>query len=110
MVEVSVIKAVPVVKEAARFEQLRQSTKRSFPILAEWLARKSFVALDQRDWSRILAVLDWFRDHPNSDFYLRQLDIEGVDTKFIESRNPLLAELLAVVVARAAEPQPSPAS
>jgi hypothetical protein len=75
------------------------------------IARKPFVALDHpRDWSRILAVLDWFRDHPNSDFYLRQLDIEGVDTKFIESRNPLLAKLLAVVVARAAEPQPSPAS
>ena len=105
--EADALKLIGMEKAAARFEQLRQSTERSFPILTEWLARKPFVALDHaRDWSRILAVLAWFRDHPNSDLYLRQLDIEGVDTKFIESRKPLLAELLAVVVARAADLQP----
>ena len=101
--EADALKLIGMEKQAARFEELRQSTERSFQILIEWLVRKPFVALDHaRDWSRILAVLAWFRDHPNSDLYLRQLDIEGVDTKFIESRKPLLAELLAVVVARAA--------
>jgi hypothetical protein len=109
--EADALKLIGMEKEAARFEQLRQSTEHSFQILTEWLARKPFVALDHaRDWSRILAVLAWFRDHPNSDLYLRQLDIEGVDTKFIESRKPLLAELLAVVVARAADPQPGAAA
>jgi hypothetical protein len=49
------------------------------------------------DWPRILAVLDWFRDHPSSGLYLRQLDITGIDTKFIEGRRGLLAELLDVV-------------
>lgn len=96
--EADALKLIGMEKEAARFEQLRQSTKRSFPVLTEWLARKPFVALSQaRDWPLILAVLVWFRDHPNSDVYLRQLDIEGVDTKFIESRKPLLAELLAAI-------------
>lgn len=108
--EADALKLIGMEKEAARFEQLRQSTERSFQILTEWLARKPFVALDHaKDWSRILAVLTWFSDHPNSDLYLRQLDIEGVDTKFIESRKPLLAELLAVVVARA-DPQPGVAA
>ncbi|SRR5712691_4818946 len=105
--EADAVKLIGMAKEAARFEQLRQSTERSFPSLAEWLARKPFAALGHaRDWARILAVLAWFRDHPNSDLYLRQLDIEGIDTKFIESRKPLLAELLAVVLSRATDPQP----
>ena len=109
--EADALKLIGMEKEAARFEQLRQSTERSFQILTEWLARKPFVALDHaRDWSRILAILAWFRDHPHSDLYLRQLDIEGVDTKFIEGRKSLLAELLAVVVARAADPQPGAAA
>jgi hypothetical protein len=104
--EADALKLIGMEKEAARFEQLRQSTERGFPTLGEWLARKPFVALGHaRDWLRILAVLAWFRDHPNSDLYLRQLDIEGVDTKFIESRKPLLAELLALVVAKGADPQ-----
>ena len=75
-------------------DALRQLTEGTFHILTEWLARKPFVALDNaRDWSRILAVLAWFCNHPNSGLYLRQLDIEGVDTKFIESRKALLADL-----------------
>jgi hypothetical protein len=50
------------------------------------------------DWDRILAVLLWFRQRPRSGLYLRQLDIAGVDTKFIETRKPLLSELLDVVL------------
>jgi hypothetical protein len=104
--ETDALKLIGTEKEAVRFDHLRQSTELSFPMLTEWLARKPFVALDHaRDWSRILAVLAWFRDHPNSDLYLRQLDIESVDTKFIENRKPLLGELLALVAPRAAKPQ-----
>ena len=50
------------------------------------------------DWERILTVLLWFREHPRCGLYLRQLDIGGVDTKFIEGRKPLLAELLDIVL------------
>jgi hypothetical protein len=104
--EADALKLIGMERTAARFEQLCRSTERSFPILAKWLARKPFVALDHdRDWSAILAVLAWFRDHPNSNLYLRQLDIEGVDTKFIESRRPLLGELLAAVLERTADLQ-----
>lgn len=105
--EADALKLIGMEKEAARFEQLRRSTEHSLPILTGWLARKPFAALGNvRDWPRILAVLRWFRDHPNCDLYLRQLDIEGVDTKFIESRKPLLAELLAVVLEKAPDSRP----
>jgi hypothetical protein len=46
------------------------------------------------DWPRLLAVVAWLRDHPVSGLYLRQLDIEGVDTKFIEQRRGLVSELV----------------
>lgn len=44
------------------------------------------------------AVLDWFVAHPRPELYLRQLDIPGVDTKFIESHRNLLGELLDIVL------------
>ena len=70
----------------------------AFPALAEWIGRRPHTLLaNAADWNRILAVVAWFRDHPRSGLYLRQVDIAGVDTKFIEGRRGLLAELLDVV-------------
>lgn len=86
-------------KDARRFEELASSTVASFPNLTPWLARKPLLALQYAgDWSRILAVLAWFRDHPRADIYLRQVDVSGVDTKFIETRKGLLMELLDLVL------------
>jgi hypothetical protein len=85
--------------DAARFRGLAAATLEKLPELGAWLARRPLVALQNAaDWDRIMAVLVWFRDHPRSGLYLRQLDIAGVDTKFIETRKPLLAELLDIVL------------
>jgi len=100
--EVDALKLIGMERQAARFEQLRRSTEHNFPSLTAWLARKPFAVLSNaQEWPRILAVLNWFRDHPNSNLYLRQLDIEGVDTKFVETRKALLSELLELVLERA---------
>ena len=86
-------------KDARRFEELVSSTVTSLPNLTPWLARKPLLALQYAgDWNRILAVLAWFRDHPRADIYLRQVDVSGVDTKFIETRKGLLMELLDLVL------------
>ncbi len=53
-----------------------------------------------QDWPRILDVLAWFRGHPRSNLYLRQVDIPGVDTKFVEGRKALFSELLDIVLER----------
>jgi hypothetical protein len=87
------------IDDAARFRSLAAITMEKLPELGSWLARKPLTALQYAaDWDRILAVLLWFRGHPRCGLYLRQLDIAGVDTKFIEGRKPLLAELLDVVL------------
>jgi hypothetical protein len=85
--------------DAARFRSMTASTTEKLPELVAWLARRPLTALEYAaDWDRILTVLLWFREHPRCGLYLRQLDIGGVDTKFIEGRKPLLAELLDIVL------------
>ncbi|CUI07216.1 DUF3322 domain-containing protein [Massilia antarctica] len=85
--------------EARRFDQITAATVGAFPQLADWLARRALVVLEQSEaWARILAILEWFAAHPRPGLYLRQLDIEGVDSKFIETRKALLTELLDLVL------------
>ncbi len=85
--------------DAARFRSLAAVTLKKLPELRAWLARRPLTALQYAaDWERILAVLLWFRAHPRCGLYLRQLDLPGVDTKFIEGRRALLAELLDIVL------------
>jgi len=86
-------------EDAARFRALTRDTLALFPELTGWLARRPLRALEHAEgWHGVLAVLQWFRTNPRSGLYLRQLDIAGVDTKFIESRKPLLMELLDVIL------------
>jgi hypothetical protein len=84
---------------ADRFQALTDATLRRYPSLRDWLARRPLTALDHvAHWGEVLAVLDWFTAHPRPGLYLRQLDIPGVDTKFIETHRALLSELLDVVL------------
>lgn len=85
--------------EAGRFAELAKVTLDRFPVLYEWIARKPLVLLSHdAEWARILDVIAWFVAHPRSGLYVRQIDVPGVDTKFIEGRKALLCELLDVVL------------
>ncbi len=89
--------------DAERFSHAAAATLATFPVLREWITRKPLVLVEhEREWTRILAVLAWFRKNPRPGIYLRQLDIPGIDTKFIESRRGLLGELLDIVLAASA--------
>ena len=84
---------------AEHFTALTGAILQQFPTLRDWLVRYPLTVLDHvDDWERIIATLAWFRDHPGSGLYLRQIDIPGVDTKFIEARRGLLSELLDLVL------------
>ena len=88
---------------AAQFDTLAEATLTRFPVLLDWLAGRPLIALEHaRDWDRILDCLAWFRDHPRSGLYMRQIDVVGVDTKFMEARKGLLSELLDVLLPSAA--------
>ena len=82
-------------EDARRFDAVTAATRQRAPELLPWLVRRPLTALEHAEaWERILAVVEWFRAHPRPGIYLRQLDIPGVDTKFIEARRRLLGELL----------------
>ncbi|WP_215408678.1 Wadjet anti-phage system protein JetD domain-containing protein [Janthinobacterium sp. JC611] len=83
------------VAEKRHFEQLSALTLRAFPVLAGWIARRPMLLLEHAAaWERIVLILQWFVAHPRPQRYVRELDIPGVDSKFIETRKALLAELL----------------
>lgn len=82
-------------RAAQQFDLLLENTLSIFPMLLPWLEKYPLPAMDHAsDWHKVLAVLQWFRQHPHSSLYLRQLDIPGVDTKFIERHRGLLGKLL----------------
>ena len=70
-----------------------------FPELIDWLRRKPLKMVEEAaHWERVLGVLSWFRAHPKSGHYIRQVDVAGADTKFIERRKTLLTELLDIIL------------
>lgn len=93
--EADALRLINRMSEMRRFKQLAAVTLHAFPQLSAWLVRRPMTVLEQAlAWERILAILQWFVAHPRPQLYMRQLDIAGVDSKFIETRKALLAELL----------------
>ena len=82
-----------VVTRAKRFVALwpgiEEAMVREWAMLADW-SDDAVLALER--------VLTWFVDHPKSGLYLRQLPIEGVDTKwFTEPRKKVVQRLLVAI-------------
>lgn len=81
-------------KEAQRFAALMQITQAQNPKLLPWLQKRPLNVLAfEAVWPRLLAVVSWLQNHHRPGIYLRQVDIQGVDSKFIESHRGVLAEL-----------------
>jgi len=86
-------------RDVARFSALLDATRQCQPKLLDWLARKPLFALDLADeWSRLLQIITWLQAHPRPEVYLRQVDIPGVHSKFIEAHRGVLMELLDIVL------------
>jgi hypothetical protein len=77
-----------------KFARLLELTRKQEPCLLPWLARRPLRALELADaWPLMLHLIDWMRDHPRPGIYLRQIDLCGVHTKFIERHRGVLTEL-----------------
>ncbi|WAK00529.1 DUF3322 domain-containing protein [Methylobacter sp. YRD-M1] len=82
-------------KDTARFTALVDMTLKREPKLLDWLAKRPLRALELADeWELLLAIVAWLENHPRPDVYLRQVDIPGVHSKFIEAHRGVLMELL----------------
>lgn len=81
--------------EVARFTQMLAFTRAEAPRLADWLTHHPMKALTLAvDWTAICRTVLWVDRNWRPDMYLRQVDVPGVDTKFIERHRGVLAELL----------------
>jgi hypothetical protein len=86
-------------REFQRFARLSQDIRRCYPILRGWIERAPLRVLEQGDvWPGLLSVLDFFVANPRPDRYLRELQIPGVDSKFIEANRRILSDLLEQVL------------
>lgn len=87
-------------REWERFLALIAATRQAYPALLHWLEKRPLQALELADdWPRLLAIVGWFEQHPRPGIYLRQVDVPGVHSKFIEAHRSVLTELLDLVLA-----------
>ncbi|GLC97448.1 hypothetical protein Tamer19_68570 [Cupriavidus sp. TA19] len=82
-------------REVERFAAMVAATRATQPLLLPWLTQRPLRALEFHDaWDRLLAIVGWLQRHPRPGVYLRQVDLPGVHTKFVEAHRGVLAELL----------------
>jgi hypothetical protein len=86
-------------RDASRFTRLIEVTRACQPHLVDWLAKRPLRALALVDeWDRLLEIVAWLHAHPRPGIYLRQVDIPGVHSKFIEAHRGVLTEWLDLVL------------
>jgi hypothetical protein len=82
-------------RQVSRFTELLTATRARAPRIAEWVTSKPLEALRFADeWDKLINTVLWISCHTSHDKYLRQIDVPGVDTKFIESHRGILSTLL----------------
>jgi hypothetical protein len=87
-------------QQARQFEILATLTHTREPVIKAWLRKYPLKALALKDdWPLLLDVISWLTTHPHPGIYLRQVDIPGVHSKFIEKHRGTLRELLDIALA-----------
>lgn len=88
-----------VENQVTEFTSLLELTRAEQPELAGWVANHPLCVLPLVDvWPQLLATTAWIESHRGTGRYLRQIDVPGVDTKFIEQHRGVLADLLDVLL------------
>lgn len=81
-------------RAAEQFTALVTLTRDHQPELLSWLAKRPLRALElAEEWPRLLEIVSWLQNHPQPGIYLRQIDLPGVHSKFIEGQRGVLGEL-----------------
>ena len=82
-------------RDLARFKALVDIALHRQPALHPWLVQRPLHALAlANDFTRLLDVVQWLQQHPRPGLYMRQMDVAGVHSKFIEAHRAVLAEWL----------------
>ncbi|MET3605805.1 hypothetical protein ABIC99_003639 [Sphaerotilus sulfidivorans] len=68
--------------------QERHGLGRHFDVLADY---------SESDYTRLHTALAWLLSNPASGLHVRQLPLEGIDTKWLEQRKRLIVDLLGLI-------------
>jgi hypothetical protein len=89
--------------------QRRSELAERWPVLGQpgILSRQFDVLADYEDveFERLINVLAWLIAHPNSQLFPRQMPILGLDTKWVEVRRGVIADLMCALRALSEETQ-----
>lgn len=86
-------------KELETFQSIVGSLRARCASLLPWVLKRPLQVLEYEEaWPQILDLIDWMVAHPRPGCYLRQVDVPGVHSKFIEQHRGLLAELFDLVL------------
>jgi len=84
-----------VKSEVDNFVSLLGATRARNGLLGDWAQAHPLKVLAHRAiWRQVVETTLWLHTRLGTAAYLRQIDVPGVDTKFIEAHQSLLAELL----------------
>lgn len=87
------------VKQFEKHLSLIDKTLLVFPQTKELLQSRAKLLMEYDEvWEQLLKVCDYFVAHPQPNKYIRALDIEGVDSKFIEQHKMILDRLLFTIL------------
>lgn len=90
-------------REAAQLLKMAAETETRLPALLSFLHKKPLHALENAaQWKLFLDICEWMLAHMRPEIYVREMDIPGVHTKFIESHKAILGELLDLLLPESA--------
>lgn len=89
--------------EVSRFRRILAETRGRLPEALPWVQQYPLRALELADeWDQLLSIALWLKKHPRPGIYLRQIELPGVHTKFIEAHRGVLRQLLDLALPQTA--------
>ena len=86
-------------RDIRSLDEVLIQTSATVPSLVPWVVAHPLRAVaSQNIWCDVLATVAWVTTSTAGTVYLRQIDVEGVDTKFVDHHRKLLDELLSAVL------------
>ena len=84
-----------VTRQVQKFTALLEYTHANAPALIGLIVAQPIKVLDQEAiWPMLVRTALWIQSYAGPEVYLRQIDVPGVDTKFIESNRSMLGAML----------------
>lgn len=89
--------------EADRILRNADVLTKAFPATTTWAAKHTELLAENGDqfWKDVCQVITYFRTNPKPWVYVRELPLEGIHTKFVETNHRLIINLLGIVAPEA---------